>query len=505
MSAPVKKQITWGWREPLFDGRMNYTKHIRLNAIAMLLSAALLILSGCGGGSSTPAGSQEEDGTVSITPTLTALLVQSVDNDSGTNTLSANAATQQTFSGTLTAFNTATAESTSVFWSAFVDDVTLEVESNSTLILVPGTYNLTLLISQGAQQYAGTITAQSIVEGTNTISMVLRPVIGDTIMDVNLVSLTGKFNFQYSVDELSNFTNPRLGVIIDGGAEEVFTIDPLSGSAGTMLANLALGQHTLHINFYEGNLQRGKSRPEQEIFIVDEDRLLELKMDLVPLTVEMASAADADGVATFQFLIPPEVVEEAGGLDRLQALFLVAGPASPPLQQEVLLALSLYSDNFNYYAQVVLDGFKFGDVTLGIIFSDNNGTPENFLDDQLIGICIEENVLISTDQTPTTTLCGVDLLRRDIIGGNLMATLAVNVSDTSPAAVPGAVIKANGKVKSITGTGAFGRLGFSLIFVKAGTFTIEAVKTNEDGSTTTGTATIEIDPLVENSLDIVVQ
>lgn len=147
--------------------------------------------------------------------------------------------------GQLSITDTNTSTETVENWSIYLDEATWEVQSNKTIILSPSNYDFSLLITSedGTQQYVGSANAD-ISDGTNDIALTIRPVIGDTIENVNIVANLADFRFQYIASELSGLTSPKIGIQIDDGTEKIFDISPDSGKSESYV-NITEGSHKM--------------------------------------------------------------------------------------------------------------------------------------------------------------------------------------------------------------------------------------------------------------------
>ena len=452
----------------------------------LFLILAVLIFIGCGSESSNTQGTVK----ISFDYSLPYYINQTVATDLPATmmddfTIAMDFSADQIMTGTLVAYNVDTGDAESFDWSVYLDENTLEVESNKTIILTPGTYNFSLLLTKGAHQYGGTAFLKTVVDGENTIPLTIRPIIGDTVKEVTVISRLADFRFKYDPEELSGFTDPQIGITINGGAEMIFAVSPETGLSKNMFLNLVPGTYTIQLKFYDCSIQRGKSVPEQETVLVVPGE--DLTMDLVALHAETVFyLTEAGGTAVFRFVIPAEVVDEAGGLSNLRVLFSVVGDENP-LQQEIL---SLTQSGDDYFAEVFLDGMQYGDVTVSLVFSDIGTSPH-----ELLGICAQK---VTLDAEPRSEVCELVLRRRAVIGGNLLATLGVNVFNEEMEPVAGAVVFANGKIVGITGSGTFGTKGYLKVFLVADDYTIRAL-----GSRKGGEEEVSLKPLSVNNVDII--
>ncbi|NVK40157.1 MAG: hypothetical protein HWE39_02870 [Oceanospirillaceae bacterium] len=185
-------------------------------------------------------------------------------------------------------------------------------------------------------------------------------------------------------------------------------------------------------------------------------------MDLVPLHAEtQLILTEAGGDANVTVNLPQLVVDEVGGINNLQAIFAVVG-AKNPLQETVL---TFNPASGGYEANFILTDLQYDDLTVDITFNEVD-SGEN------IGRCINTWTLSALSQTLN---CEIQLRRRAVIGGSLLAVLGINVFNQGSEPVAGAVIKdQNDNILGITGSGTWGTKGYLKTYLKAGDYTITA-------------------------------
>ncbi len=346
-------------------------------------------------------------------------------------------------------------------WSVSLDDDTWDAASLKTIVLVPGTYDFHLLLTRGNQQYVGSAVNYEIVDGaTHDIAMTIRPVIGDVIMDVAIAAELPYFKLQYHPDELAGLSQPQLGVIVDGGDEQVLTLNPATGISDTYL-HVSSGSHHIHVNIYDGSVQRGRSIPAQEDVIVAPGQ--DITLDLVGLYGEMTlDLSEQGGDATLRINIPAEVVEEAGGTDNLLIRLSFVGGKNP-LQEAQLVAVPTPQ---GYGAEITLSDVQYDDVVVSLEFVDITTEPVDVL-----GSCNASFTLSSQEERIG---CSISLIRRAVIGGNIWATVGVNVFTQDGLPVAGAVVSNGVEVLGVTGEGNFGTPGYLKLYMPAGAHELTA-------------------------------
>jgi hypothetical protein len=426
----------------------------------------------CGGGGGDTA--TEEETSAAFDFSLNSYKAQSVETAGASSIQTADA--DIILRGELLAINTDTNEQETFTWTATFNEGTWEVESTKTIVLDPGTYDFSLLLEEGNQQYAGEAIYE-IEDGTNDVPLTVRPVIGETIADVYVVNELADFKFEYDPAELSDFADPQIGIIVDSDAEQVFSVNPVTGISDNYI-NLTSGSHSLELKLYDGQIQKGKSDQVQTVNVVPGENIV---MDLVPLHGEtLFSLTEEGGTAEFSFTIPHEVADEAQGANNLEVIFTLVDSDGTLCEQ----TLALVSDGDDYTAEATCDNIQSGTATASLIFNDISDN------EQLAQWC-ETIDLNSEDQTLT---CEIDLRRRAVITGALMAVLGVNVLDQSGLPIEGAVVIVNGEQAGITGSGIFGTLGYLKLYLVKGDYTVRA-----EADSLYGEADVALDALdVEN-------
>lgn len=411
--------------------------------------------------------------------TFSSILKQPIPNLSS----AINAVNGDLLTGELLVENLDSSTQETYNWSIYLNEDTFEAESNKTIVLSPGDYQFTLLLTKGDLQYLG-MSSQTITDGENNIAMTIRPVIGESVTDVVVASRLADFKFNYDAAELSTagFTNPQLGIIVDEGNESILSINPSTGITNHYI-NLPHGDHHIQLKLYEGEVQKGKSVAAQENVIVVPG--MNLQMDLVSLHGETVFSLSEDGGdATFSFKIPAEVIDEAGGAEDLDASFSIVGPKNPLRATKLTLTQDASGD---YEAEAVLSNYQFDEVTVSITFTD-------ITDSLLLASC---NMNVTLNSVPRALNCPVNLRRRAIVSGQLLGILYLNVFDTEGNPVAGATVSENDNILGITGTTGFGTANYFKTYLPAGEYTIRV-----DTSSDYGTAAVDILPLGTTKKDI---
>lgn len=352
-------------------------------------------------------------------------------------------------------------------WTLYFDEKTWNAESHETIILSPGNYEFILTMSKGDKHYRGTA-AQYIKDGTNDVALTVHPVIGTISTIITHTDKVGKLNFGFNAIDLSGITNPKLGVIVDGGAETYVTLNKETGLSNT---NILLGENatSVELKLYDGDVQIGKS--VQQTSPVDLVTGESKTVDFVALQGETTfSLNQAGGEAKFQFMVPQEIVQSAGSPANLKTTLKIAGPNNP--LRELDLAVEASGDQ--YFASTALQNIQYDTVTVSLIFTAISESKE-------IGTCNLENLTLLEQDSSQSCETGVHPL--SAVEGNILATTAINAISANNEPVQGASVYANGKFLGLTGSGGFGTGGYLKIDLKQGFYTIRVEKGDSYGET----------------------
>lgn len=395
----------------------------------------------------------------------------------------------QIITGEMTVTNKTNSQTEKYNWSVYLNETDFSVQSNKSIVLGAAAYDFQLILTKGNQQYIGSVSNFNIVDGTNNVPMIIRPVIGDNITDVNLLDKVGTIQFQYDKNELAKLTVPKLGVAIDGDTEIIYAVDPTTGLINNYF-NLSEGEHTVVLKLYDGDTQLAKSKPAQETFNVTLGN--NVTMDLIPLEGETSFTLTTNGgSAKFKLSLPSVLITEVGGKDNLSAQMTVVGPKNPI--RELSLSVNSTIDESGdslFFVETTLDNYHYDTVSYTVTFSDLNKTPQEEL-----AKCVQDNLTL--DANSRATACSITLQRRGIATGNLYGMLGINAFNTEQEALAGVKIRANGAFIGITGTGTFGTPGYLKHRIAKGNYTIKA----EDIGTVESDVTI--DSLELKNIDLI--
>ncbi len=350
-------------------------------------------------------------------------------------------------------------------WSVLLDTDKATITSQMTYVVpAPGRYRFTLDIEKDGQRYFGT--SEHLIDADQKdIPLAVKPVIGDLDIDFTVQNLP-RLTFQYKSDDLLGLTTPKIGYRVDGGVEQTILLDKTTGK-GDVYLNIAEGAHNIELSLYDGAVQVGKSRLQQEsVNIVSGQNVL---MDLIPLNAEVMVHVPVEGGAgTINITVPAEVIAETEGLENLNTIIKLQMAGGIFHEESVILTQSGES----YVGSVTFDPLMFGPAIITVEFWDSRD-----LSKELLASVIFNDVILQKTNAPLTGL--IDLLRRAIIGGDILAVVGVNVLDVNGNPVEGATISVNSVDMGLTGDAlpAWGTKGYLKFYHKKGTaITLKAIK-----------------------------
>ncbi len=368
--------------------------------------------------------------------------------------------------GTMSIHSHETGDTTLMDWYVTLDEDTQTLTSNMSIVLPLGIYDFALEIHDGGRQYLGSVQNEALTP-ESIIALAVIPVIGDVTLNYTAHELP-KLKFSYPVTELAAITDPKIGYSINSATEIIVDLSNSTGQ-NSLYINVTEGVHTIELTLYDGSQLIATSRPEQENVTIVKTQ--DITMDLIPLVAEVAFTTTIDGGdATFILNIPTEIVDEAGSLQNLKALFKLVSPRNGLVEDS--LNFILKPDSSAYTATLVARNYFYDTVSVDIEFWD-------IATNEVIAQSIESGIQLgSVTQTLTVS---IDLMRRAVISGNLLSFIGVNVFDSTHTPIAGATVTLNDTIVGITGSGGFGTPGYIRCLKSAGSYTLSALK---DGDST---------------------
>ncbi len=404
---------------------------------------------------------------VSFDINLSAVLKEKISETAG-DKRTINALSPEIWTGILVAENIESGETETRPWNIRLEDSGFSIaESLSTMPITPGFYEFRMSVVNGTQQYIGTAIYE-IQDGEQSIlPMTIRPVLGDSLVDVIIEENLIDFGFSYSAEEFdaANLTDPYVSISIDGGTEDVFILNPATGlSDDLFFVNLTPGNYQISIAFFDSGFQKAKSiEAQQSVNVVAG---LDINMDLVPLHGEISFTNFTETTdLQVEVQVPADVVDEVGGLGNLLAFLRIVGNNTPSAD----IPLALFPDGTQYTASATVPDASGEDLVFEMQFIDLQSGED-------VASCVNE---AEVNALGTTVNCPISLKRRAVFTGSLLSTLGLNVFDSSGFPLPGAVVSIDGQVAGITSDGSFFTPGYTTLNIKPGQYLVSATFGNE--------------------------
>ncbi|MBU2510333.1 hypothetical protein KJ966_03310 [bacterium] len=479
-----------------------------------LFLGALFFLSGCfAAGDSSDKKSTvvvdnaDENGqAVSLNVTSNAILQQVIPSSSASSQkmdlendpkFRNEATSLQIYTGTL-AIKEGTATIGEYDVTASLNDSNWEVKLQQTFIMAPGDYTFILFLSHlDTEEYAGIATFTVEEEQVNIVPMTIAPIIGDSVIDIETITGMGSFKFHYA--EIPNLTNSdaKLGIVLDGAAEEMYYAIDISTGITTTFLNLSTGEHTIELKLYvDGNNQIAKSLPSQETQTIYAGQTI--SMDLIPIYGESTHSISIDGGdANFHLTIPQEIINQTTTSSNLKITYVMNGPGTDNTLYQGEISPINYNESTDVYsADLSLSGSFYA----ATLFMQLNFYKR--ADNKFIGSCTIQTSLNTNERT---SLCSIPVVNSLIASGNLLAAFGITVCENNGSGGCGTLVEGANvyTLDSENGDELIGITnsnGLYIAYLKGGDYTFRAVKANGRFGETTQ---LTLDPLDVEDIEII--
>jgi hypothetical protein len=455
---------------------------------AMLCLAVSLLLVGCGGsGGQSPVTSggdsiqQPTDNPTAPTPngqptdfkfTLPVYSESDGDATASLQTLFrklASAAATRSVSGQLLVIHEeGTKISEKIYdWQLDVDLTKYQITTKVKIDLVPGSYNFYFLLNGKGVQFGGkTPNSRLVLEGgLNEVPMVLNPILGTTVKSVTDLKTFATFPIEYNPKDASTFTDPKLGVSING-VEQVYSLNS-QVDLDFLTLFLLQGTYVIQVRLYDGALLVGRADAEPVTLPLpapDPNAPPPSQGLIQPLEATATVFYDpTTGASTVNFSIPQDVT--ATSTAPASAVASLVGPDNSLVQQTLDLTAS--GANLVNLTAMTVPGFNPGEITWSLAIYNGNGGMSAYC---------AQTVTLAPPGATDTTASGTYVCKLNVLGSALAQKLAlhpasnvtVSVNDGKP--VAGAVLAVDSIPAGITGAGqALGTTAGSVaFFVPAG-------------------------------------
>ncbi len=414
-------------------------------------------------------------------PAETSKSTMSIKNTASTKQLSAavEATAYEVYEGTMTAYEVNSSTTQTFDWLAKIDETGMVAISNKTLLLNPGDYELELLLEKDGKQYVGTSSVH--VEDTDQleVNFDLHAVIGDVITDISTIGSLASFEINFPSNELAGFDLPRIGVIVNGGDEEIFNINKTDGTPEGVI-NIVNGDEVF-MKFYDGGLQKGKS----DVVTAQGGETMQLTFKPIYGEVDIQGIGDANGTIDMGFKVPNEVIDEAGSIDNLTALLTYLNGST---YNEVALELNQVGSSWE--ANYSITNASYDTLGYSVIFAKLAEGDE-------IGRCTQEAFDLTKNEA--TKSCEIDLKRGIVMDASFEGVAGFNVYDEFGDALAGMAVYADDIFIGYTGSGTFGSKGYLKSYFKPADYVIKA-----ESATRSYAKEVTIAPLSVNNYEFLI-
>ena len=369
------------------------------------------------------------------------------------------------YTGTLTIYDTVNHTSTYEPWSIFIEFDTMDIIHNSTLNLPPGSYELTLIVSQGKEQYVGANSLTVEEESEIDLVMNLTPAVGNTDLDIETISVYSQLKVNFSVSQLANMSNPLLGIEINDTEEFVFSISKTEATNHFYLDTLA-NIHSFEFRLYDGNNLLGKSASILADDAFEDD--YNTPIQVYPLITEIDIELDTGttNISQMNLKIPADIIDTMGDANDIKLKLDVFGITDETQSMEII---DLILEDEHYLASLSFEYQYFQTATVSIQFL-------NKISGVNLGGCSGSWQLISFDHT---FACNAVVVDDDILYTHLNSTLVINTLSIYGNPISGIIIKdQNQQQLGVTGS-VNGTDGYLKVNLQPGDYTIEGYLDSE--------------------------
>lgn len=327
------------------------------------------------------------------------------------------------------------------------------IVSHRTLALTPDTYDFIVAIEHDEQQYVAKALGEVIVEGTSPeVELLFQPHLGETLVILEDIDELATLNFQFSPEELALLSVPKLGLIIDGGDEIIYELDPEYGLTNVTLP-LGDGNYDILVKLYDDNRLVGTMRTGE--INIELTAGGNTPIDIIPLSADVDFSFEADNsLSEINIQVPEVLVERVAGVDNLAMIMRLSAGSGADSDTESVSSETLHSfvfeDGVYQLADTELPQFYAqGAQTAMAYLSFYTKREDNTYIEAPLASCAFE-VELGATQTKGCEL-SVDVSHQ--ISGSLLSTLMLSVTTASdPALSIGAEIYVDNTLVGLTGS-----------------------------------------------------
>ncbi len=331
------------------------------------------------------------------------------------------------YSGTLTVYNESLNEYQYFPWSIYIEAQGFTVLSNSTLTLVPGSYTLSLLVSNLTRQYGGEGTLEVAEDAQVSFELQLAPVVGAIDASVDDLSTYSQVKVQFSLDQLASIDVPRLGIWVNGEDEYVFDISKAESINQFYLDTLDTVDD-FYLKFYDDIQLIAKSDSFNADLLFAADGSAEVELYPLVSEIDFSFVNDDQYPSLITLTVPADIIDEIGSIENITTTVTIVG-SETPYQQYVLDELVAVDDTYQSTTNIQISSFE----TIEFELEFKDSTSQNVL-----GGCSSSWDVSSFSQS---LVCASKVVGDNVVNTSLKSVVSINTVSILGNPVEGVVIK----------------------------------------------------------------
>ncbi len=316
------------------------------------------------------------------------------------------------FSGTLTVYNQLLNEYQYFPWSIYIEQEGFSVLSNSTLTLAPGSYTLSLLVSNLTRQYGGEGVIEVGEDNQVDFALQLAPVVGSVNGEVEDISTYSQVQVQFTLSQLEEIDVPRLGIFVNGESEYIFDISKTETVNRFYLDTLESVDY-FHLKFYDDIQLMAKSDSFNSDVLFDSDETVSVELYPLISEVNFSFENNQEYPSQITLRVPAEIIDELGLIEDITTSITIVGTETP-YQQYTLEQLSEVDDWYQATTSIDISSFESIEFELEFIDTETQG---------VLGGCSSSWEVSSFAQT---LICASKVVGDNVVYTSLKSVVSIN-------------------------------------------------------------------------------
>ena len=331
------------------------------------------------------------------------------------------------FSGTLTVYNQVLNEYQYFPWSIYIEQEGFSVLSNSTLTLAPGSYTLSLLVSNLTRQYGGEGVIEVGEDDQVDFSLQLAPIVGSIDADVEDISTYSQVQVQFTLSQLEEIDVPRLGILVNGESEYQFDISKTDSINSFYLDTLESVDY-FYLKFYDDIQLLAKSDTFTADVLFDSDETVSVELYPLISEVNFSFINDEEYPSQITLRVPAEIIDELGLIEDISTMVTIVG-IETPFQESTLSQLIAVDDWYEGTTAIEISVFENIEFELEFIDNETQG---------VLGGCSSSWDVSSFSQT---LICASKVVGDNVVYTSLKSMVSINTISILGNPVAGVIIK----------------------------------------------------------------